>query len=252
MSNVLRDLISPIAALVAILAMGMATPARADLEIQLSTDGVTYTTVATAASGTTAIYALPVIFGGTGPETFGGITFNTLSTSSNSPGTASLAKLLGATLDAVNNSGSTATVYIRLGDINFSSPTTPPSITVNSHIGGSVVVGNSLNALTFQSYVNQDNSQNGVTGTTPGPQTPNITGTSSGSFASDAFASITSLASPFSITEQLVLTLGDGAGEINFSSNTTLTPVPEPSTLAIAGLGALGMIGYGIRRRKGA
>jgi len=26
--------------------------------------------------------------------------------------------------------------------------------------------------------------------------------------------------------------------------------VPEPSTMAIAGLGALGMIGYGLRRRK--
>jgi len=26
--------------------------------------------------------------------------------------------------------------------------------------------------------------------------------------------------------------------------------VPEPSSLAIAGLGALGMIGYGLRRRK--
>lgn len=32
-----------------------------------------------------------------------------------------------------------------------------------------------------------------------------------------------------------------------------LTPaVPEPSTFAIAGLGALGLIGYGLRRRKGA
>ncbi len=30
------------------------------------------------------------------------------------------------------------------------------------------------------------------------------------------------------------------------------TIVPEPSTMAIAGLGALGLIGYGIRRRKGA
>jgi len=28
--------------------------------------------------------------------------------------------------------------------------------------------------------------------------------------------------------------------------------VPEPSTLAIAGLGALGLIGYGLRRRRGA
>jgi len=30
----------------------------------------------------------------------------------------------------------------------------------------------------------------------------------------------------------------------------TRTAVPEPSSLAIAGLGALGMIGYGLRRRK--
>jgi len=34
------------------------------------------------------------------------------------------------------------------------------------------------------------------------------------------------------------------------SGNTTATVVPEPSTMAIAGLGALGMIGYGLRRRK--
>jgi len=36
------------------------------------------------------------------------------------------------------------------------------------------------------------------------------------------------------------------------SSNLTFEPtvVPEPSTMAIAGLGALGLIGYGLRRRK--
>jgi len=37
---------------------------------------------------------------------------------------------------------------------------------------------------------------------------------------------------------------GDTSGNFNAS------PVPEPSTMAIAGLGALGMIGYGLRRRK--
>jgi len=34
------------------------------------------------------------------------------------------------------------------------------------------------------------------------------------------------------------------------SGDLITTPVPEPSTMAIAGLGALGMIGYGLRRRK--
>jgi hypothetical protein len=33
-------------------------------------------------------------------------------------------------------------------------------------------------------------------------------------------------------------------------SGIPVTSVPEPTTLAIAGLGALGMIGYGLRRRK--
>jgi len=34
------------------------------------------------------------------------------------------------------------------------------------------------------------------------------------------------------------------------SGDTTTSPVPEPSSLAIAGIGALGLIGYGLRRRK--
>lgn len=38
----------------------------------------------------------------------------------------------------------------------------------------------------------------------------------------------------------------------NVTSGDVLTsPVPEPSTMAIAGLGALGLIGFGLRRRKG-
>jgi len=37
------------------------------------------------------------------------------------------------------------------------------------------------------------------------------------------------------------------AGDVNTNSATV---VPEPSTMAIVGLGALGMIGYGLRRRK--
>jgi len=47
------------------------------------------------------------------------------------------------------------------------------------------------------------------------------------------------------------ITLLDGGAS---ASVTGFSPaaVPEPSTMAIAGLGALGLIGYGIRRRRGA
>lgn len=41
-------------------------------------------------------------------------------------------------------------------------------------------------------------------------------------------------------------------GTFIISKDKHIQGVPEPSTLAIAGLGALGLIGYGIRRRKGA
>ncbi len=46
---------------------------------------------------------------------------------------------------------------------------------------------------------------------------------------------------------QIKLNVGDS---VTLSFNTSVTPVPEPSSMAIAGLGALGLIGYGLRRRK--
>jgi hypothetical protein len=42
----------------------------------------------------------------------------------------------------------------------------------------------------------------------------------------------------------------NGSSNINATTTLTATATPEPSTMAIAGLGALGMIGYGLRRRK--
>ncbi len=51
------------------------------------------------------------------------------------------------------------------------------------------------------------------------------------------------------MTELFQITLGAGSS-ITLSSSTVATAVPEPSTMAIASLGSLGMIGYGLRRRK--
>jgi len=56
-------------------------------------------------------------------------------------------------------------------------------------------------------------------------------------------------ASTFSIGQTLDVTLGAN-DSVTLTINTTVVPTPEPSTMAIASLGALGMIGYGLRRRK--
>jgi len=46
-------------------------------------------------------------------------------------------------------------------------------------------------------------------------------------------------------------TLGHSFSTTNLGSGDAITnPAPEPSSLAIAGVGALGMIGFGLRRRK--
>jgi PEP-CTERM motif len=58
----------------------------------------------------------------------------------------------------------------------------------------------------------------------------------------------------FSMTQELAITLGKG-DEAQLTITTVSTPTglaatPEPSSLVLGGLGALGMIGYGLRRRK--
>ncbi len=233
------------AGLLIVLALLVCAPlANADaLDIALSVTGtptVPGNVVATATSGTSVAY---------GNSNFDGFNINLLATSSNSPGTATIAQLTGTNLSITNNNSSTATLYITFGDGGFASPTTPPNLVLDSHIGGTVVIGNAANLLTYSSYVNPDNSQNGTSGFTSGVQSPGIT---SGSFSNDAFLTLTSLVSPYSVTELFAITLAPGA-EINFSTSSTLSPaVPEPSSIALLAISALGLTGFVLgRRRKG-
>jgi hypothetical protein len=142
-----------------------------------------------------------------------------------------------------------------LSDTDFTSPLNPATILLDSQIGGSVTVGGASNTLTFQSYVDPQDREAMLSGFTAGAQTPNITGeTSKGqsqkSYSDDRSTWITSgLTSAYSITEYFKLTLDNGS-QIGFQSSTDLAdPTPEPSSLVLAGAGALGLIGYTLRRR---
>ncbi len=91
--------------------------------------------------------------------------------------------------------------------------------------------------LTFQSY----------SGTaTPGLQTYN--GSLGNSVAPNQMSTTFTRGATYMLNNVLTLTAGDSV--INVNGTTGVTAVPEPSSMAIAGLGALGMIGYGLRRRK--
>ncbi len=244
MSKTFRSSIATIVATVGVMTLVTATPARAgSLEIQLSTDGVNWTTVATAPSGTAAIYN----------ATFDGFKISVLSDDSNSPGTSSLSYLEGSAVHVINSNAGTETLYIKLGDTGFTAPTTPPGIFMDSQIGGSVTVKGADNTLTFQSYVDPANGQNSLAGFSTGAQTPNITGTPK-SYSDDASMLINSgLTSAYSITEYFALTLDKGS-QVGFQSSTNLSAVPEPSSLVLSGISVLSLIGYCLRRRlaKGA
>jgi len=57
------------------------------------------------------------------------------------------------------------------------------------------------------------------------------------------------------VGKDIALTMSSNATDVTSFSvmdqNFSQVPSPEPSSMAIAGLGALGLIGYGIRRRRG-
>jgi len=55
----------------------------------------------------------------------------------------------------------------------------------------------------------------------------------------------------FSLSQLVTITLAANSSQsLTIVTNAAPSLVPEPSSMAIAGLGALGMIGYGLRRRK--
>ncbi len=215
-----RDSLSPIVAMVGILALGMAAPARADLAIELSTNGVNWSPVASAASGTAASYS----------STFNGFNISVLSDDSNSPGETALAYLEGSALHVTNNNKGIATLYIKMSDTGFTSPLTSyDHIRLDSEIGGSVTTKGADNTLTFQSYVDPANGQSSLAGFTTGAQTPNITGTPKAYSTDTSMLITTGLTSTYSITEFFKITLDKGS-QIGFQSSTTLAPAPSPRT----------------------
>ena len=229
--------------LVGVMFAALAHDAAADLLVEVSFNGGAFVPICTAPSGTACA----------GTVSGGGLVLTMTGGQSNSPGTPTLALLLSSTLSLMNtNASGTATAHLLIGDTGFRAPT--GSVSLLSHIGGSVAVGDSLNTMSFFSSIDQGNGQNVSPGTfNTAAVTPTIT--SAGSYDASNSAAIPSLSAPYSMTENLTITLSAGS-IVNYSSSTTLSPtilspVPEPVSLLLVGTSLIGL-GMSFRRKRAA
>ena len=219
----------------------LAHDAAADLMAEVSFNGGAFVPICTSASGGACV----------GSANGGGLLLNMTGAQSNSPGTPSLAFLFSSALSLINtNPSGTATAHLLIGDTGYRAPT--GAVTMLSHIGGSVPVGDPLNTMSFFSSIDQGNGQNVSPGTfNTAAVTPNITAT--GSYEASNSAAIPLVSAPYSMTENLTITLSGGS-IVNFSASTTLSPgllspVPEPVSLLLVGTSLIGL-GVSLRSKR--
>lgn len=170
---------------------------------------------------------------------------NVLTALSNSPGNQSVAELVTAAMGVKNNSDSTSSIVVTISATDFTQPAAPPRAVLDSHIDGTVTLGSADNLLSFSSCVLANVNADSCAGASisAGPTAPGVT---AGTFTTDATTEIALLGAPYSLVEILNLTLGGGAS-INFETATSITPDPEPLSLALLGTG---LVGLGVVRMR--
>ena len=148
------------------------------------------------------------------------------------------------------------TVQVQLVNYNSTSPSNSTNLLWSgpTYSPLSVTAGSSFTPLNAQSgtvttstYYNSTSSM-----TTTGLGASTVSASSSvqaGSASGQNYVSLPNPAGSYTLGQTLTLTGLNSGASANFGGTSSVA-VPEPSTLTIAGIGGLGLIGYGLRRRK--
>ncbi|HUE70464.1 MAG TPA: PEP-CTERM sorting domain-containing protein [Pirellulaceae bacterium] len=184
--------------------------------------------------------------------TVGGYEFKVTLVATNSPGGGGIAFLDSGTNQIIDVGGGATTVSIFASANGFTDPSSPPDVYVFS---GSTAQFNSAtpngNTADF-SYNAYIDSTNGLSTSAAG----DLVGTGSDSVSAPGNASVgetqvyTIAGTPYAINLALIATFNEAGSSLDLDGTVKLSPVPEPATLAIWGLGAMGVLVAGRFRRK--
>jgi hypothetical protein len=248
LSRRFRTFAAPLAAIAAFLLVGSRAEAALELVVTTgSTTDVFYATSSTSLSTTTF-----TIGGYTGQvdttiTNFPGGNPSFISTTLNMTGTSGSPDLV-ATVQVVQNvssldpsaggsalSPSNAALVQASPLLSWTSPSGSPVIVTANTSTSSQLTASSGSAVTTSLYNGSGVVASGSLSLTalPSPSVLNSTSASN--------------AGTFTFGQSIDIT--GGSGSFNVTGTSTISG-PEPSTMALAGLGALGLIGYGLRRRK--
>jgi hypothetical protein len=187
------------------------------------------------------------------PDSSNGVTVSGFTGFGNSPGDAVSANQFGSTVNINNTSGALRTITLWIGAPNYTLPATGggiPAIQFQSNSGGTGILGESTMDLT--SCVDIGNSIPPPPGSfcsTAGSfsLTNNQLTLTGGSDSDTVFDEISPLGGTYSLSQRITLALGVGA-QANFSTSIVLTPVPEPTSVALFG-SILVATGLALRKR---
>jgi hypothetical protein len=161
---------------------------------------------------------------------------------------------LSTTTININNHGSSSeSILIQVSSAGYTTGSSGAHLVMNSTIQGTSSNAQAGQTASGQTWIDTTNTlfgqpAAGTAGSLSG--SANSSGATTYTFTNGGiFGPVTVTRSGnFSLTEDVTLTLGAGfQGQITISAS--VNSVPEPSTLAVAALGSLGFIGYGLRRR---